>query len=118
MSGGKRILREAFRDLLPEWIFTDKQKKTFTLPLMKWMRLPRWRQRIHDTLDSTTCRNRGWVDSAVTRNLLERYFRDKDDSKTAWRTSQTVWMLFVLESWAQAHVDQREPILTASLHSL
>ena len=35
---GKRVLREAFADLLPDWIARDTKKKTFTLPLMKWMR--------------------------------------------------------------------------------
>ncbi len=102
MSTGKRILREAFHDLLPEWIRHDTQKKTFTLPLMKWMRTPKWKARIHDTLTSQAFRQRGWVDPMQSQKLLGRYFASRADTKAAWHLSQPVWMLFVLESWALA----------------
>lgn len=94
LSTGKKILREAFRDLLPEWINHDTQKKTFTLPLMKWMRTPPWKSRILDTL-----KNPRAVDAHAARRLTDRYFADTTDSKAAWHLSQPVWMLFVLEEW-------------------
>lgn len=103
--GGKRILREAFRDLLPEWIASDTKKKTFTLPLMKWMRHPRWQQRIRDTLGSERCRSRGWINPAETARLVKRYFASSGSDKSSFSLSQPVWMLFVLESWAQRHLD-------------
>jgi len=95
MTTGKKILRDAFRDLLPDWINHDTQKKTFTLPLMKWMRTPKWQSRIRDTLQ-----NPRLVDAAATKRLVDRYFADTTDTKAAWHLSQPVWMLFVLESWA------------------
>ncbi|MDB6118029.1 MAG: hypothetical protein JWO08_1810, partial [Verrucomicrobiaceae bacterium] len=103
MSTGKRVLREAFHDLLPEWINHDTQKKTFTLPLMKWMREPKWKARIMDTLTSQRALNRGWVNTTQSRRLLDHYFASATDTKAAWHLSQPVWMLFVLESWAQSN---------------
>lgn len=106
MTSGKRILREAFQDLLPEWINHDKQKKTFTLPLMKWMREPRWQARIRDTLGSRRFRDRGWINPAQSDRLLDHYFASGAQTKSGWHLSQPVWMLFVLESWALNQSDQ------------
>lgn len=96
LTTGKKVLREAFRDLLPDWINDDRQKKTFTLPLMKWMRQPQWQVRIRDTLAAARV-----VDPAEATKLAERYFGSHTDTKAVWHLSQPVWMLFVLESWAQ-----------------
>lgn len=100
---GKRILREAFADLLPPWVARDTRKKTFTLPLMRWMSRPSWRDRILDTLSSAACKDRGWILPEQSLARAEAFFRDTDGSKRSWRLSQSVWVLFVLESWAQRH---------------
>ena len=100
MTTGKRVLREAFSDLLPDWINHDKQKKTFTLPLMKWMRTPKWKARILDTLTSQQARERGWMNPEQSRQLLDHYFANSTETKAAWHLSQPVWMMFVLEEWA------------------
>ena len=102
-SVGKRILRDSFSDLLPPWIADDHRKRTFTLPLMKWMTTPRWRDRILDTLTSTACRDRGWISPQETARITETCFRSSDGTKRSWHLSQSVWVLFVLESWAQRH---------------
>jgi asparagine synthase (glutamine-hydrolysing) len=104
-GGGKRILREAFRELLPPWIYDDRQKKTFTLPLMKWMRLPKWQQRIRDTLESRQSRERGLFDAAQVSRMCEDYFSSQLESKAAWPLSQRVWLLYVFEEWAQRNLD-------------
>ncbi|MBL9129974.1 MAG: asparagine synthase (glutamine-hydrolyzing) [Verrucomicrobiaceae bacterium] len=103
--GGKRILREAFRDLLPPWIYEDRQKKTFTLPLMKWMRTPQWQARIRETLSSQRCRERGLIDASETSKMCDAYFSSRLDSKAAWPLSQRVWMLYVLEEWARRNTE-------------
>lgn len=104
--GGKRVLREAFCSLLPPQIYDDRQKKTFTLPLMKWMRLPKWQERIRDTLDSRRCRDRGWVNETQKREICEKYFSSSLESTSAWPLSQRVWMLYVLEEWARRNYDE------------
>ncbi|OAI58040.1 hypothetical protein AYO49_06040 [Verrucomicrobiaceae bacterium SCGC AG-212-N21] len=101
LSGGKRVLRAAFHDLLPPWIAQDKKKKTFTLPLMKWMRDPAWKERITNTLTSQRCRERGWMNGKVVDQFLNRYYNSNLEDKRAWKLSQTVWLMFVLESWAE-----------------
>jgi asparagine synthase (glutamine-hydrolysing) len=100
---GKRILRQAFHDLLPPWIADDTQKKTFTLPLMKWMREPAWRQRIQDTLNAPDARLRNHLHWPAAQSLLDRYFDSRASTKAGWHLSQPVWMLFVLENWLQRH---------------
>ncbi|GEP44596.1 asparagine synthase (glutamine-hydrolyzing) [Brevifollis gellanilyticus] len=97
---GKIILREACKDLLPAHIYDDKQKKTFTLPLMKWMRTPAWRARIEDTLYSTACRQRGWLQPREVEKLCAAYFNSSVETKRGWSLSQRVWVMYVLEAWA------------------
>jgi asparagine synthase (glutamine-hydrolysing) len=102
-SGGKVILRETFKDLLPEWIYDDRQKKTFTLPLMKWLRQPRWRQRIEDTLSSSACRTRGWIEPKQAARLIHQFYASDNITTSGWQECQIVWLMFVLESWALRH---------------
>ncbi len=101
---GKIILREACKDLLPAHIYDDKQKKTFTLPLMKWMRTPKWRARIEDTLYSAACRQRGWLQPREVEKICGAYFNSSVETKRGWSLSQRVWVMYVLEAWAQKNV--------------
>lgn len=98
---GKRVLREAFADLLPDWIARDTKKKTFTLPLMKWMQQPKWKERIHDTVLAPSARLYEHLDPAAVRGLVSRFESQTGSSKASWHLSQPVWMLLVLESWLQ-----------------
>lgn len=105
LGGGKRILQEAFQEMLPPWIHENLRKKTFTLPLMKWMRHPRWQQRIRDTLGSRRCRERGLFDGAAVSQLCDDYFSSRLESMAAWPLSQRVWMLYAWEEWARRYLD-------------
>lgn len=105
--GGKRVLRAAFRDLLPPWIYDDRKKKGFTLPLMKWMRQPRWQARIRETLDSQACRERGWTDARLVVRMCEEYFNSAVESTAGWFLAQRVWQLYVLEEWARRNMGGR-----------
>jgi asparagine synthase (glutamine-hydrolysing) len=100
-SVGKRVLREALADLLPPWIADDRQKKTFTLPLMRWMRQRRWQDRIRDTVLNPQARIHDLLDAELTRSKVEAYFASTAGEKTAYHLSQPVWMLLVLEEWLQ-----------------
>jgi asparagine synthase (glutamine-hydrolysing) len=104
---GKQVLRDAFRDVLPPWINDDSSKKTFTLPLMKWMRLPKWQARIRDTLTAQRCRERGLVAAKEVDAICARFFDSRNDTKSAWHLSQPVWMLYVLEEWARRNLPVR-----------
>lgn len=104
LAGGKRVLREAFQDLLPPWIYHDRKKKGFTLPLMKWMRQAGWRERIQDTLYTEAAQSRAWVDRRETVRTCEEYFKSSLESTAAWSLSQRVWLLYVMEEWARRNV--------------
>jgi asparagine synthase (glutamine-hydrolysing) len=52
---------------------------------------------------SKDCRERGWIDADAASRILTRYLKEGDDTKAGWRVSQSLWMLFVLESWAPRH---------------
>ena len=101
---GKVILREAFADLLPEWIANDRKKKTFTLPLMKWLRSPAWQERIRDTVMCSDARINQWMDGQEVKRCVERYYASSTNTKQVWHLSQPVWMLLVLESWLRQNV--------------
>lgn len=107
-SGGKNIIRASFRDILPEWIANDRQKRTFTLPLMKWMRQEPFKQRVIDTLESRKCRERGWTDPHEAAACIRQFYQSSAEDKRGWKISQTVWLMFVLESWAQRMLDTPE----------
>lgn len=98
--GGKRVLREAFREQLPPWIYDDRQKKTFTLPMMKWLRETCWRDRLRDTLSPEAVRRRGWLRPAAVERALRDFENSTTETKAGWRLSQLVWQIFVLEAWA------------------
>ncbi|MEQ1850407.1 MAG: asparagine synthase (glutamine-hydrolyzing) [Chthoniobacteraceae bacterium] len=104
-KSGKLILREAFRDVLPPWIYDDRKKKTFTLPLMRWLREPIWKDRVHDVLGSTACKDRGWFDPKEVESHLGAFHSLEESGKRVFVYSQRVWQMFVLESWAQRHLD-------------
>jgi len=105
-KSGKLILREAFKDLLPPWIYDDRKKKTFTLPLMRWLREPIWKDRVHAVLGSQACRDRGWFDPREVEAHLRAFYSLAESGKRIFPYSQRVWQLFVLESWAQHHLDR------------
>jgi len=106
-GSGKVILREAFKDALPPWIYDDRKKKTFTLPLMRWLREPIWKDRVHAVLSSKACRERGWFDPGEVESHLRAFYSFAEAGKRIFVYSQRVWQLFVLESWAQRHLDAR-----------
>lgn len=106
---GKVVLREAFRDVLPPWIYDDRKKKTFTLPLMRWLREPLWKNRVQDVLGSKACRERGWFYPSEVEAHLRAFYSLADSGKRTFVYSQRVWQLFVLESWAQRHLAPAQP---------
>lgn len=103
LSGGKRILREAFAEVLPPWILDDQQKKTFTLPLMRWSRTPAWQERIRMDLLGHNSRVGQLMDAGEVAVLLRMGLEGPDD-KRGWLACQRVWLLFVLENWLRRHL--------------
>ena len=99
---GKLILRAAFAEMLPKWMRDGRNRKlTFTLPLMKWLLMPCWRDRLHDTLLRSDAMVLEWIDREVIKAHLAAYEAAANTTKAGWSLCQPVWMLLVLESWLQ-----------------
>lgn len=96
---GKKILREAFDDLLPLWIKAERRKKTFTLPLMKWLRAPSWRNRIDMTLRSPNSYIREAGGGTELDSHLSEFYNGTGNDKSNWLGSQRVWQALVFEEW-------------------
>ena len=95
---GKRILKEAFADLVPEPIL-NRTKRGFALPTRRWLA-----GRLHgfarELLLSPAAAERGLFDRAAVEGLLDRHRGGEDHG-------ERLWNLMVLETWFREMVDGR-----------
>ncbi len=95
---GKQVLRRAVRDLLPAPILT-RRKKGFNVPLDRWLR-DELSGMSRDVLTDRRARERGLVDPAHVRRLL-------DEHAAGVSHGERLWNLTVLELWLREFVDGR-----------
>ena len=72
---GKKILREAYRDVLPEPVLT-RAKRGFGVPIATWMRT-HLRETVGDLLLAPPTLLDGLLDAAATRTLVEGFLRGR-----------------------------------------
>jgi len=97
-SGGKHVLKQIARGLLPDAII-DRPKGYFPMPALKFVR-GEFLAFMRDILDSDACRRRGVFNRAYVDKLLaapDQYFTRLQGSK--------LWHLALLELWFQTHID-------------
>jgi asparagine synthase (glutamine-hydrolysing) len=94
---GKRILLEAFSDLIPKAV-RRRSKMGFGVPLDHWFRGPLAAYARQVLLDGRTLQ-RGLFRAEATRRLLEDHVAGKFDH------SYRLWSLLVLELWQRRWVD-------------
>ncbi len=99
---GKLVLTETFRDLIPPDIQTRK-KMGFGVPIDHWMR-NELKPLLHDVLLSKKCEERGLLNAASVRQLVEEHTSSKFDH--AYR----LWNLLCLELWHRTYLDDVPPI--------
>ncbi len=90
-GGPKRMLREAFADDLPAWVFRRK-KMGFAVPVGDWFRGP-LRALLRDTLFSAHAFGRSHFDLAVVRRLVDEHESRRVDH------GQRLYALLMLELW-------------------
>jgi asparagine synthase (glutamine-hydrolysing) len=90
-GGPKRMLREAFKDDLPAWVFKRK-KMGFAVPIGDWFRGP-LRAMLRDTLFSSHAFGRAHFDMKVVERLVDEHETKKVDH------SQRLYALLMLELW-------------------
>ena len=95
---GKRILKEAFADLVPAPIL-NRTKRGFALPTRRWLA-----GRLHgfarELLLSPAAAGRGLFEPAAVEGLLDRHRGGEDHG-------ERLWNLMVLETWFREMVDGR-----------
>jgi asparagine synthase (glutamine-hydrolysing) len=90
-GGPKRMLREAFADDLPAWVFKRK-KMGFAVPIGDWFR-GELRSMLRDTLFSSHAFGRTHFDMKVVERLVEEHETKRVDH------SQRLYALLMLELW-------------------
>ena len=93
---GKRILRDAVRDLVPASIL-DRPKKGFGMPVAAWLTGP-LRPLLHDVLSPDAVRAAGLFDPAAVGRLITEHEDGRADHR------KPLWTLLVFELWRRHHL--------------
>ena len=93
----KRVLKRAFRDLVPPEIL-NRKKAGFPVPYERWLRQD-LRSFVQDTVRSERALSRGYFRKAALTRLL-------DDHASTGGLSKEVFCLLVLELWHRRFVDE------------
>ena len=96
-TGGKWILKEGARKILPEAVI-DRPKGYFPVPALKHIQGP-YLELVSDALTSQKALNRRLFQPAY----IDKMLTNPDDHITPLRGSK-LWQLALLELWLQAHV--------------
>lgn len=96
-GGGKRVLREAFRDLLPSAV-RRRKKMGFGVPLDHWFRGP-LAGLAKEVLTDPRTRRRGLFRAETIEQLLQTHVAGQFDH------SYRLWALLVLELWQRQWID-------------
>ncbi|HEX8649706.1 MAG TPA: asparagine synthase (glutamine-hydrolyzing) [Pyrinomonadaceae bacterium] len=94
----KYIFKRAVRELVPAEIL-DRPKQGFGVPIQQWIN-EQLRERVHGTLTEARTEQRGYVEPAYVRLLLDEHERGRRDH------SAELWTLFMLELWHRDFADK------------
>jgi asparagine synthase (glutamine-hydrolysing) len=102
MSGvtGKRLLRDAVRDLLPREIL-QRPKKGFGIPVAAWLRGP-LRTLLRDVLARDALTEAGLFRPAAVQRLIDQHESGRADHR------KPLWTLFVIELWRRQQLPARQ----------
>jgi asparagine synthase (glutamine-hydrolysing) len=93
---GKRILRDAVRDMLPPQILR-RPKKGFGVPVAAWLHGP-LRELMRDVLSADAIAAAGLFRPAAVQRLMHEHETGMADRR------KPLWTLLVFELWRRAHV--------------
>lgn len=102
-STGKKILIDAFSDLLPPEI-VHRKKMGFVFPLAIWMRTGKFREVIRDTLTEQAVRERGIFDYGKLSKQMHAFWSGSDESPRSYRTYLRLWLATLTELWMQKNL--------------
>lgn len=93
---GKRMLRDAVRDLVPPEII-DRPKKGFGIPVAAWLNGP-LREIVQDTFAKDAIERAGFFNHAEIRRMLDAHIARRADFR------KPLWTLLVFELWRREHL--------------
>lgn len=89
----KKIVQDAFRDMLPEELY-NRPKKGFEIPLLDWFRKELWGLINDDLLNDKYIQDQGIFDLNTIQTLKKRLHSNNPGDSHA-----TVWALIVFQWW-------------------
>jgi asparagine synthase (glutamine-hydrolysing) len=95
-SGGKHILKEAARSIIPPSVI-DRPKGYFPVPALKYLQ-GEYLDFVREILHSTTVRQRG----VFNPEYVDRLLKDPEKHITPLRGSK-LWQMALLEYWLTLH---------------
>ncbi len=98
-EGGKYILKEASRRVIPEEVI-DRPKGYFPVPALKYLRGP-FLQLARDAFSDPAAKQRGLYNT----RYVDRLLADPESHITPLRGSK-LWQLSLLELWLQTHLNK------------
>lgn len=96
----KRILQDAFRDVLPAQLYR-RPKKGFEVPLLKWFRREMKSMIVDDLLSEKLINEQGIFNYAEIRKLKEQLFSSNPGDVHA-----RIWGLIVFQSWWKKYMQK------------
>ncbi|HSR42548.1 MAG TPA: asparagine synthase (glutamine-hydrolyzing) [Longimicrobiales bacterium] len=87
----KRLLKRAFRDLLPDEII-EREKMGFGIPLPAWFRGP-WRPLLEERVLADDARIWEWIRPGPVREMVAAHMEERADF------GHQLWALLTLEEW-------------------
>lgn len=94
----KRILQDAFRDLLPDPLY-NRPKKGFEVPLLKWFRKEMKSMIMNDLLDDNFILTQGIFNPKEIKVLKNKLFSSNPGDIHA-----RIWALIVFQYWWKKHI--------------
>ena len=100
LSSGKRILKEAFKNDLPDFVI-KRRKRGFGIPLNGWFRKES-KDLALDLLLSERSLSRNYFNPAYLKKILDDHMSFKDNN------GQKIWALCMYEMWNRAFIDNKK----------
>ncbi|HLP20422.1 MAG TPA: asparagine synthase (glutamine-hydrolyzing) [Chitinophagales bacterium] len=97
-TGGKKILKDAFRDVLPIELFS-RPKHGFEVPLLKWMRTGLRPLIEEQLLEKNFIEQQGIFDVAAIETLKQKVYSNNPEDVHA-----TLWGLLVFQYWYKKYM--------------
>jgi asparagine synthase (glutamine-hydrolysing) len=92
----KHILKDVARSLVPANLI-DRPKMGFGIPRAEWLRTG-MKELVTDTLTDTTATQRGWLNPAEVKKVLDLHMSGQDKDSI-------IWPMLMLELWARTWLD-------------